>query len=104
MADNIASSFLQVVFQIAANFLIEELKLEDDLETEIKDLQKNASMIGDTLNVAKMNPSQLLKRWLDELRDVGYEAIDLLDEHNTELLRRNLVPSPEVLDYCNNLN
>ncbi|XP_078161351.1 putative disease resistance protein RGA4 [Carex rostrata] len=87
----IASAFLPVVFQIAADFMREELRLEHDLESEVQLLKKNVNMINATLNDAKMNPSQPLKLWLDELRDVGYDAIDLLDEHNTEVQRRNLV-------------
>jgi Rx N-terminal domain len=99
MAEMMSSAFLQVVFQIAAGFLIEELRLERDLQNEVQLLKSNVNMIGATLSEAeKKTPSLPLKHWLDELRDVGYEAIDLLDEHNTELLRRHLVSSPEVIN------
>ncbi|KAJ3690273.1 hypothetical protein LUZ61_019437 [Rhynchospora tenuis] len=91
-----SSAFLQVVFQIAANFIVEEMRLENDLQSELGYLEENVAMISATLNDAeKIDPSPPLKLWLDELRDVGYHAIDLLDEHNAELRRRNLVYSPE---------
>ncbi|XP_078162126.1 putative disease resistance protein RGA3 isoform X2 [Carex rostrata] len=92
----IASAFLPVVFQITAGFLVEELRLQHNLQSEVQLLKRNVSMIIATLNDAKMNPSQRLKLWLDELRDVGYHAIDLLDEHNTELQRRKLVHAAEL--------
>ncbi|KAJ4774433.1 Disease resistance protein RGA2 [Rhynchospora pubera] len=97
MAEMASSAFLQVVFQIASNFIIEEMRLENNLQSELGVLKKNVAMISATLNDAeKINPSQPLKIWLDELRDVGYDAIDLLDEHYAELQRRNLVYSPEL--------
>ncbi|KAJ4744934.1 hypothetical protein LUZ62_012355 [Rhynchospora pubera] len=97
MAEMASSAFLQVVFQIAANFIIEEMGLENNLQNELEVLEKNVAMIRATLNDAETtNPSQSLKIWLDELRDVGYDAIDLLDEHNTELQRRNLVHYSEL--------
>ncbi|KAJ4744933.1 Disease resistance protein RGA2 [Rhynchospora pubera] len=97
MAEMASSAFLQVVFQIASNFIIEEMRLENNLQSELGVLKKNVAMISATLNDAeKINPSQPLKLWLDELRDVGYDAVDLLDEHYAELQRRNLVYSPEL--------
>ncbi|KAJ4774430.1 Disease resistance protein [Rhynchospora pubera] len=105
MAEIASSAFLQVVFQIAANFIIEEMRLENNLQNELEVLKSNVAMIRATLNDPETtNPSEPLKLWLDELRDVGYDAIDLLDEHSTELQRRNLVYSPELRHRISILN
>ncbi|CAL9757956.1 unnamed protein product [Musa acuminata subsp. burmannicoides] len=106
MAGEVLSAFLQVLFQTAFNLLQEELKLEHELEGKRKKLHNNVSMIKAVINKAeeKAHGDEPLKLWLENLRKVGYDAVDVLDELSYEAQRRQLVSLSEVRDSLSMMN
>ncbi|KAK2639982.1 hypothetical protein Ddye_027777 [Dipteronia dyeriana] len=42
-----------------------------------------------------------VKMWLDNLRDFTYDLEDMLDEHNTEFLRRSFMEKSQTINISN---
>ncbi|KAJ3682200.1 hypothetical protein LUZ60_014773 [Juncus effusus] len=109
LGDDAASASLQVLFQIVANQLInlvkEEIRLEYGLHKELEEMEKDVKMIGAVLkDNDDAELSESLKIWLGELREVAYDAIDVLDDHYTERLRRYLKSFPDTRNFFSLVN
>lgn len=92
MGDAVLSAFLQVLFQVIADFVKKELQSQSSLPDERKSLISNVEMIQAVLTEAeKMQLSELQKKWFSELKDVSYDATDVLDEYMYEIQRHQVI-------------
>ncbi|KAH7855244.1 hypothetical protein Vadar_022840 [Vaccinium darrowii] len=89
----------KIVFDIAAKLLsslgsiaIQQIGSEWGVEEELQKLQVTVSTIKNVLLDAqeKQKSDNLVKDWLQELKEILYDADDLLDEVATETKRREL--------------
>ncbi|XP_043712468.1 putative disease resistance RPP13-like protein 1 [Telopea speciosissima] len=90
---SILSAFLQVAFDRFASPEIMEflLRLEIDLD-EVESLKRTSAMIQALTDEAEVKQftNGAVKLWLDHLKQLLYDADDILDEYATELLRLKL--------------
>jgi hypothetical protein len=92
MAEALLSAFLGVLFDRLAspdllNFVRQE-GLEKKLEKWSKMLPRIEAVLDDAEE--KQENGVAVKRWLDDLGDLAYDADDILDEFATEALRNKL--------------
>jgi len=89
-----------VLFDTAANIIkssaslaLQEIGLLCGFKDELKKLGKTVSTIQAVLLDAEEQQAhnRAVKDWLGKLKDVMYEADDLLDDYSTELLRRQVM-------------
>jgi hypothetical protein len=91
MADALLSAFLGVLFdRLASRELLNFARqgLEKKLEKWSKMLPRIEAVLDDAEE--KQENGVAVKRWLDDLRDLAYDADDILDEFATEALRQKL--------------
>jgi hypothetical protein len=89
MADAVLPAFLQVLFQNAMELLKKKLEFACDIDNEGQKLMSNMEMIQAVLRGGekmKFNDEQRL--WFSDLKDAGYDAMDVLDEYLYEVQRR----------------
>ncbi|KAH9782482.1 putative disease resistance protein [Citrus sinensis] len=86
------SAFFQVLFDRLASgdFLTFVGQLRGGLDSELKKWEKTLIMIQAVLSDAeeKQLTDRAVKIWLDDLRDLAYDAEDILDEFATEALKQ----------------
>ncbi|KAL6641286.1 hypothetical protein ACP70R_019467 [Stipagrostis hirtigluma subsp. patula] len=88
----VLSAFLQVLFQVFVDFVKKELQSEHGLQNEQKCLISNVEMIQAVLRGAeKLQLSELQKLWFSELKDVSYDALEVLDEYFYEVQRHQVI-------------
>nr|AAM95683.1 putative disease resistant protein [Oryza sativa Japonica Group]AAX95733.1 NB-ARC domain, putative [Oryza sativa Japonica Group] len=88
MADAVLPAFLQVLFQNAMELLKKKLEFACDIDNEGQKLMSNMEMIQAVLRGGekmKFNDEQRL--WFSDLKDAGYDAMDVLDEYLYEVQR-----------------
>ncbi|ESR55245.1 hypothetical protein CICLE_v10023525mg, partial [Citrus x clementina] len=86
------SAFFQVLFDRLASgdFLTFVGQLRGGLDSELKKWEKTLIMIQAVLSDAeeKQLTDRAVKIWFDDLRDLAYDAEDILDEFATEALKQ----------------
>ncbi|ESR55244.1 hypothetical protein CICLE_v10018499mg [Citrus x clementina] len=86
------SAFFQVLFdRLASRDLLTYVgQLRGGLDSELKKWEKTLIMIQAVLSDAeeKQLTDRAVKIWLDDLRDLAYDAEDILDEFATEALKQ----------------
>ncbi|KAF4362807.1 hypothetical protein F8388_022464, partial [Cannabis sativa] len=92
MAELVSSIALNVLNKLAS-LSYEELNMAWGMKDDLKKLQQIMSNLGDVLVDAesKQGKSRELKNWLAQLKHVFDDAIDVLDEFECEILRRQVV-------------
>nr|XP_029124112.1 putative disease resistance protein RGA4 isoform X2 [Elaeis guineensis] len=92
MAEVLLSPFLDVVMEKAADRLLLKFgvmwgiqKKREKLERMLLAIQ---SILGDAEERQVRDPA--VKKWLAALKDAAYEADDILDEFNLEVMRRKM--------------
>jgi hypothetical protein len=92
MADALLSAFLGVLFDRLASRELLNFARQEGLEKKLDKWSKLLPRIKAVLNDAeeKQVNGDEVKRWLDDLRDLAYDADDVLDEFATEALRQKL--------------
>lgn len=70
-------------------FVMKEVRMASDMEKELKKLQRTVMIIQEVLEEAEKQQigKDLLKIWLKELKDIAYEADDILDEFSYQIMR-----------------
>lgn len=92
MGEVVLSAFLQVLFQVIADLIRKELQSHSGLQNERTSLISDVEMIQAVIRGAeKMQLSELQKLWFIELKDVSYEATDVLDEYTYEIQRHQVI-------------
>ncbi|XP_059438307.1 putative disease resistance RPP13-like protein 1 [Corylus avellana] len=87
------AAFLQVLFEkLMSPELLKFARRYKGLREKMEKLEKTLSRIEDVLDDAdqKQHTERAVKRWLDDLRDLAYDAEDILDEFATEALLHEL--------------
>ncbi|XP_043714924.1 putative disease resistance protein RGA1 [Telopea speciosissima] len=101
---SILSAFLQVAFDRFASPEIMEflLRWEIDLD-EVDSLKRTSAMIQALADEAEVKQftNGAVKLWLDHLKQLLYDAEDILDEYATELLRLKLESSHQIQQVRN---
>ena len=82
MAEVIATALLKVVFDKLSSKVVEELGLLMGLDKQLGKLERSLSTIQDVLEDAEVRQvkEKALRGWLRQLKDVAYDADDVLDE------------------------
>ncbi|XP_068646249.1 disease resistance protein RGA2-like [Aristolochia californica] len=88
---------LDVVLKNITSAVKEEIKLIWGVEEELEKLLRTLSAIRSVLADAeeKQETSQLLKDWLRKLKDVAYDAEDVVDEFMIEAVRKKMEKGSE---------
>ncbi|KAI7989144.1 putative disease resistance protein RGA3 [Camellia lanceoleosa] len=88
MGDAVLSAFMQVVFQQLASPLVEEFGLLYNLERHLKKLSRLLTRARAVICDAEQRQSteQAVAIWLADLKDVAYDADNILDEMSTQVL------------------
>ncbi|KAI9116543.1 hypothetical protein K1719_012710 [Acacia pycnantha] len=81
------------VVQGLASFAHEEFKLLRNAKHDVESMKNTVLAIRATLldAEAKANNNHQVSLWLARLKDVLYDAADLLDDLSTEALRRRIM-------------
>ncbi|KAB2092140.1 hypothetical protein ES319_A02G008300v1 [Gossypium barbadense] len=92
MAEAFVSAVVGEVASKAASVAVEMINLGWGFKDEMQRLGNSLEMIGAFLRDAEGNQKQMnsVKLWLKRLRDVAYEANEVLDEIAYEFLRRKV--------------
>ncbi|XP_055817930.1 putative disease resistance protein RGA4 isoform X3 [Solanum dulcamara] len=92
MAEAVLSALMEVLFQKTASQNFQRNGLLGSTKKEMLNLQSTLSTIQAVLQDAeeRQMKEKALKNWLVKLKDIVYEADDLLDEYMTELLRHKM--------------
>jgi hypothetical protein len=90
MAESVLFDTAATIIKNSASLALQEIGLLCDFKDELKKLGKTVSTIQAVLLDAEEQQAhnRAVKDWLGKLKDVMYEADDLLDDYSTELLRR----------------
>ncbi|KAH1065465.1 hypothetical protein J1N35_030452 [Gossypium stocksii] len=90
MAEIVLAPMLQVVFEKVASRVLKEIAHSCGFNDEIQKLQRALRMIQAVLEDAEEGQAtdKALKLWLTELKEVAYDADDLLEEFTPEALRQ----------------
>ena len=95
MAELLLSAFFQTLFDKLAStdFLNFVRQLGGGVDSELKRWEKKLKMIQAVLHDAEEKElvDEAVKLWLDDLRDLAYDAEDILDEFGTQALKRRLM-------------
>ncbi|KAL5802187.1 hypothetical protein ACOSQ4_030492 [Xanthoceras sorbifolium] len=92
MAEIVLSAVLPVLFEKLASRELLKFATQEGVRSKLKKWEKTLKKIKALLNDAeqKQQDDEAVKMWLDDLRDLAYDAEDILDEYATEALRRKL--------------
>ena len=90
MAELLVRPLLSAVTNKASSYLVDQYKVMDGMEQQRKALERMLPLILSVIQDAeeKRTKKPELSAWLDEIKKVSYEAIDVFDEFKYEALRR----------------
>ncbi|XP_062151827.1 putative disease resistance protein RGA3 [Alnus glutinosa] len=93
MAESVLFDTAAGIIKSSASLALQEIGLLCGFKDELKKLGKTVSTIQAVLLDAEEQQAHnhAVKDWLGKLKDVMYEADDLLDDYSTELLRRQVM-------------
>ncbi|KAK5787319.1 putative disease resistance protein RGA3 [Gossypium arboreum] len=93
MAEAIAFDLAVDLITKLSSFTLSQIGLWWNVKDDLDDLKSTVSTIKAVLLDAEERSvtSHLVKDWLEKLRDVLYDADDLLDDFSTEALRKDLL-------------
>jgi DNA-binding GntR family transcriptional regulator len=93
MAEAVLFDIAASIIKSSASLALQEIGLLYGFKDELKKLGKTVSTIQAVLLDAEEQQAHnhAVKDWLGKLKDVMYEADDLLDDYSTELLRRQVM-------------
>ncbi|PKI62806.1 hypothetical protein CRG98_016757 [Punica granatum] len=93
MAEAVLASVVESVTGHLLSLVSQEIGLARGVSAELVKLQTTVSIIGGVLREADRRPVEAedTKEWLKNLKELFYDADDLLDDFSTEVLRRRRV-------------
>ncbi|OWM80111.1 hypothetical protein CDL15_Pgr010089 [Punica granatum] len=93
MADVVLRSVVESVTGNLVSLVSQEIGLACGVKAELQKLQTTVSIIGGVLREAdrRLVEAEDAKEWLKNLKELFYNADDLLDDFSTEVLRRRRV-------------
>ncbi|TYJ38597.1 hypothetical protein E1A91_A04G002700v1 [Gossypium mustelinum] len=99
MAEAIASDIAAELITKLSSLAVSQIGLWWNVKDDLDDLRTTVSAIEAVLLDAeeKSVTNNLVKVWLQELKDVLYDADDLLDDFSTETLRKDLMGGKKLM-------
>ncbi|TYH20952.1 hypothetical protein ES288_A04G003700v1 [Gossypium darwinii] len=99
MAEAIASDITVELITKLSSFAVSQIGLWWNVKDDLDDLRTTVSTIKAVLLDAeeKSVTNNFVKVWLQELKDVLYDADDLLDDFSTETLRKDLMGGKKLM-------
>ncbi|KAL4600407.1 hypothetical protein ACB092_11G197500 [Castanea dentata] len=93
MAQGVAFNLAGKVLELLSPLIREEIKLACGVKAELENLKITVSTIKDVLLDAekKADDSDVVKGWLEKLKDILHDADDVLDDFSTEASQRNMM-------------
>ncbi|PWA65467.1 NBS-LRR resistance-like protein [Artemisia annua] len=90
MAEVIASSLIEIIFQKLANEAFKQVARAQGIQSELKKLTRTLSQIQALLNDASQKEitDEAVQQWLNDLRHLAYEIDDVLDDLATDAMQR----------------
>ncbi|PIA40273.1 hypothetical protein AQUCO_02500163v1, partial [Aquilegia coerulea] len=97
MAEALVSVVLEQLGTIVIHEFVEEVKLLVGVEEEVNKLTETLTIIAAVLEDAeeKQVKNKSVKVWLEQLKDISYDADDILDEWFTRSLISRLLQQPD---------
>lgn len=108
MADVFVSSLVSTILGNLNSLALREFEIASNLETDLQDLESTLSTIQAVLQDAEQKQwrSEAVRNWLRKLKDIAYDADDLLDEFAAKAFlwkaRKNM--SSKVSDFFSSKN
>ncbi|KAJ0677162.1 putative P-loop containing nucleoside triphosphate hydrolase, leucine-rich repeat domain superfamily [Helianthus annuus] len=98
MSEIVLSAFLSVIFEKLASTALEKLAPYNDINSEVKKLQRSLYQIQDVLADASQKEITIrsVKRWLNDLQHLAYDIDDILDDIATEAIHREFTDKSEA--------
>ncbi|XVE52861.1 hypothetical protein DITRI_Ditri02bG0158400 [Diplodiscus trichospermus] len=92
MAESLVAIVLDRLLSITGQQAAQAFKLVTGVEEEVHNLTSNLQAIKAVLEDAEKRQvnESAVKHWLDQLKDASYDIDDVLDEWNTEILKREI--------------
>ncbi|KAK5787331.1 hypothetical protein PVK06_041985 [Gossypium arboreum] len=99
MAESIAFDIAVELITKLSSFAVSQIGLWWNVKDDLDDLKTTVSTIKAVLLDAeeKSVTNNLVKVWLEKLKDVLYDADDLLDDFSTEALRKDLMGGKKLM-------
>ncbi|XP_068311083.1 putative disease resistance protein RGA3 [Pyrus communis] len=92
MADALISTLLEKLASMTYEYVAEEVKLVLNVEKEVKEFARNLKAIRAVLEDAeqKQVKEASVRDWLDNLKEISSDMVDVLDDWNGEILRQQV--------------
>ncbi|XP_068341515.1 disease resistance protein RGA2-like [Pyrus communis] len=92
MADGIISMLLDRLASTAYEYVDGEVKLVLNAKKDVEEFAGNLHAIQAVLEDAEQRQVKeaSVRTWLDQLKDISFEMVDVLDEWNTDMLRQEV--------------
>ncbi|CAB4297982.1 unnamed protein product [Prunus armeniaca] len=92
MADALISVLLERLVSITYEYVEGELKHVLNVKEDVEKFTRTLRVIRAVLEDAERRQvtDQAVKIWLDELKDISYQMVDVLDEWNTDILKQQV--------------
>ncbi|KAM3702305.1 hypothetical protein ACJW31_04G015900 [Castanea mollissima] len=103
MAEAIVTEFAKGILGNLITLVTDQIGLAWDFNDELTRLRENVEMVRALLADAEKRQveEESVRLWLQRLKDVAYDADDVLDEHAYELLRRKVeIPNQRKRKVC----
>nr|DAD32446.1 TPA_asm: hypothetical protein HUJ06_011297 [Nelumbo nucifera] len=103
MADGLISIFLGKLVSIIQQDIQEELRLVTGVREDVEKLSRTLRSIQAVLKDAEERQvkDNLVKVWLENLKDIAYDTDDVLDEWSTKILMlKEVRPNNNLLSCC----
>ncbi|XP_021813075.1 putative disease resistance protein RGA3 [Prunus avium] len=92
MADALISMLLERLASTTYEYIEEGVKLALNVKEDVEKFTRTLQVIRAVLEDAEQRQvtDQAVKIWLDELKDISYQMVDVLDEWNTDILKQQV--------------
>ncbi|CAL8997744.1 unnamed protein product [Prunus brigantina] len=92
MADALISVLLERLVSITYEYMEGELKHVLNVKEDVDKFTRTLRVIRAVLEDAEQRQvtDEAVKIWLDELKDISYQMVDVLDEWNTDILKQQV--------------
>ncbi|GLU14903.1 hypothetical protein SLE2022_314440 [Rubroshorea leprosula] len=97
MAESILGPVIEEALFKVASFTAGQIRLAWGLEKELSKLRSSLNLIQHVLQDAEERQSEVaIRDWLQELKDVAYDMVDVLDEVEYEVLQQKVETQSQV--------
>ncbi|XP_050110998.1 putative disease resistance protein RGA4 [Malus sylvestris] len=92
MADALVSMLLEKLATTTYEYIEDELTLILNVKKEVEEFTGNLKAIESMLEDAEQRQMKEanVQNWLDNLKEISYQMVDVLDEWNTDILRQEV--------------